>query len=731
MKRYDMTIVKALLTFLTLSIAVIPVFSQEPLWRRGGSFILDNHVGSIGKNFLNTGVFFDTTYAYQVFDGTLRLYEREKGIFVNPKFSLDGRVIACSPRCRFVITSVSNGLNCYNLEENTSVLIPEKGAMPELIDEQSYMVVLNNWKIYTMKTGKYVMSLDDDYYKTDFHIRDNFLYCNLHYRNTFRIVNLNDSSYKEYAYKTYFSKIQLSPHRKIVASYGVRDHPTQFFGIKGDSLVPFRTLSTIHSGCYFIDTQKVILFKKNDQGYSAYFYNIDSDKYEDSIIVHDTFAKYFSPDMIEDISVEQKNDTYHCIIAYRVDINCEGNMLTVGGGCAFSTFTLRNKEKAINYPNTLHGSIMAFLPQSSTFFQLGDRKCTVIRSEDGRIVSEWTFPPYYFSEIYTSPPSLLLPLTNNECLYTVNNRLYRISIDQKTIRDSIVWDTSAITLLRYSSDTSHIILADKRGTLCILDKSMSVTMRINTGREIISAALHNDELSYAHKNSSVLYQYNIIHNRLRDSVIVAESISAIQSDGDIVAGSVFFYNVRTGKKMLAGVDYTLDKRMYQPIDEFPMMWNIVHSSTDLFNSRKHITTVKIVGDTVLKLPRLINPLGCYFDEMTYSRNAEYCFVSGYGVSAMYKFPDISVSVEEQENMSTDRGAMSLWVMGNAVLFDDDIAYTSCDLYALEGVSMGVCVMTKIGEKIKIQLPENMSSGIYLLRLCDAASGKVRRIMIGK
>ncbi len=69
-------------------------------------------------------------------------------------------------------------------------------------------------------------------------------------------------------------------------------------------------------------------------------------------------------------------------------------------------------------------------------------------------------------------------------------------------------------------------------------------------------------------------------------------------------------------------------------------------------------------------------------------------------------------------------------MGNTVVIDDDIEYTSCGLYTLEGVSMGVCAMTNIGEKIKIQLPENMSSGIYLLRLCDAASGKVRNIVIG-
>lgn len=708
------------------------MFSQEPLWRRGGSFMLDSRMGSIGSNFLNTGVFFDTTYAFQVFDGTLRLYEREKGIFVSPTFSLSGKVIACSPRCRYVITSVSDGIQCYNLEENTSVFIPEKGAVAQLIEEQSDIVVLDNWKIYNLKTGKYLMTLNDDYYQTDFYVRDNFLYCDLHYRKTLQIVNLIEGTYKDYVYSSYLSKFLVSPHRKIVASFGERDHSTEFFEIKGDSLILLRTLSTVHSGCYFIDSQEVILLKKNSEGYSAYFYNVEFDSFEDSIVIHDKNTVHLSPYMIEDISVDRKNDTFHYIITYRTDINCDGGMPKAGGGCAFATFTLRNKEKAKHYPNTLFGSSMVFMPQSSTFFQLDDRTCNVIRSEDGRLLSQWTLPPYYFSEIYTSYPSLLLPLTTNECLYTVNNRVYRIAVDQKTIRDSIVWDSSAITVLRYSSDKSQIILADKRGAVLILDKDgVTISMRINTGAEIISAALHNDELIVAHKDSPVLYRYDVINNKMRDSVILEESITGIQSDGDIVSGSLFFYNVRTGKKIFTKIEYPLEKRLYKPIDELPMMWNIVRSSTDVFNGKKHITTVKIEGDTVLTLPQFINPLGCYFDEITYSDKAEYCFVSGNGVSAMYKSPDISVSVEEKENSISQNETMSLWVMGNTFKLQDDIEYTSCKLYSLEGVSLGLCGMTKLGEKIKIQLPESVSSGIYSLHLYDAVSGRMRRVMIGK
>lgn len=731
-----MSISKWIVGFLFLSVCITSVFSQEPLWRRGGSFILDSRVGAVGGavglNFLNTGVFFDTTYAYQVFDGTLRLYEREKGIYVSPPFSFSGKVIACSQRCRYVITSAGDGIQCYNLEENTSVFIPEKSAVPQLIEEQSDIIVLNNWKIYNLKTGKYVMTLDDDYYQTDLYVRDNFFYCNVSYRNTLRIVNLDDGTYKDHVYSSYLSKFLVSPHRKIVASFGERDHTTEFFEVKGNNLILLRSLSFTHSGCYFIDSLNVILFKKNTQGYSAYFYHIEFDYIIDSLTIRDENADHFSPDMIEDISVERKNDIFQCIITYRTDINCDGGLPKVGGGCAFATFALRNKEKAKHYPNTIFGSSMVFMPQSSTFFQLDNRKCNVIRSEDGRLLSQWTLPPYYFSEIYTSYPSLLLPLTTNECLYTVNNRMYRISIDQKTILDSIVWDSSAITVLRYSSDQSHVILADKRGAVLILDKDgMTLKSRINTGTEIISAALHNDELIFAHKDSPVLYRYDIINNKMRDSVILGESISGIQSDGDIVSGSLFFYNVRTGKKIFAKMEYFLEKRMYKPIDELPMMWNIVHSSTDIFNTKKRITTVKIVGDTVLTLPQFVNPLGCYFDEIIYSQNAKYCFVSGYGVSAMYKSPDISVSVQEKENSISDTETMSLWVMGNTVTLQDNIEYTSCNLYTLEGASLGLCAMTKTVDKITIQLPESISSGIYSLHLYDASSGNVRRVMIGK
>ena len=249
-------------------------------------------------------------------------------------------------------------------------------------------------------------------------------------------------------------------------------------------------------------------------------------------------------------------------------------------------------------------------------------------------------------------------------------------------------------------------------------------------------------LYYACSNSNAIIHYDVTTGTIIDSIPTKSHVIALQSDASSYTQDSPHYITNSSSNAiyksipeLTVASGSVTSSYSYPTEQLSDIWSIrkyMNFSSDHRSDKMY--TVKLVKDSVILIAVLENKFQCYATEdIVFSSNGKYCCTISYEYNSidMHKFPDISVSVEEQENMSTDRGAMSLWVMGNTVVMDDDIEYTSCDLYTLEGVSMGVCAMTNIGEKIKIQLPENMSSGIYLLCLCDAASGKVRRIMIGK
>ena len=739
-----MSMTKVLLIFLTLSMANVPLYSQAALWHKGGG------INSIwySNTLQRLGVTFDNKYIFIGFD----LYDRTTGksvpSSVNSKFVTEN--LGTSQHWRYhIVRDTSLSIYALHVEDNRAVYIRKTQLYPQLkvigISESASVVVFDDGTIYDILTGSLLSSMRGWNKYLPFVLSNNMII----YSDT----NSSTVTFHLKTRKTTYLKgldnlnqIHISPNDSMIVRH--TEDSIRIMDIASDSATTYRVLRKAdYNYACFIDANILALLKIEDTFCIIEKYNIAKDSVIQKLHFPNNHLnfKYSYADVtsISHFVRDSKEiDFYYVYSSFDRCFDMPGSMLH-----SLSIISTNAPDKCETFPDKIRirRNTMTFLDGDSTFIYLDDSSNVYVRSSyDGLLKSQWNLDiplRQYNSKNYAMSYTLACP--HNSFLMAHEDSLYMISVEKRQVTRRVKVSDSTIKFIRYSHDKRFILIVSEDKEIIIVNaEDLAVHHTVVCNGKINAAAMVGNILYYACLNSNSIIHYDITTQTIIDSIPTKSNVIALQSDASSYTQDFPHFITNSSSNAIYKSKYELyslspNISYYSyPAEHLPTIWSIrknIPFNSLVFPSDK-MYTVQIVEDSVIILGILENKFQCFSTEdIVFSSNGKYCCTISYEYNSMdmHTFPDITVTVQEKENSISDRQKMSLWVMGNTVTLQDNIEYTSCNLYTLEGASLGLCAMTKTGDKIMIQLPESISSGIYSLHLYDASSGNVRRVMIGK
>lgn len=739
---------KNMMYFLLCCIATVPLFSQEPLWRRGGSFRnTEIYERKIHNNHHSSGLYYNGKDIYFLRSDTdIELYNPQTLVKSIKRITNVGRIIQVSPHCALVLIEHPDSVILFDVRQSKSLYsLKGKHSVLSFSRDSRYTVFSNgdiiDWNDTVIsspiKQARKANTVDQyAEWSSDGKIlmwgQKDSLY-------VFDAVN-NSDTWIRFSYEN-DSRFRFSTTGKTILNFT----DNQITCIRtNDGRMYSRSLNSSDSyndDYEFLDDEYYVRGTRKDNGFVLSKKTYNDTTAQEERLLPDIRGGILYEFMAADTSVTKGK----MMIASFEGNDCGGMpMLT---NIAFHFADIRQSQVQVIPDKTMDCvNSTCFMDGDSMLVSLTCKGVLVqTHVQNGSIKNIWQLPKSIFedSAFFVRGYGIYSQVLSSQeyVIFNAGKKIYRFSTKQGVITDSMSIGDTSLTSITYSSDKQYILAMSGDKVVIINNKDFTYIKTITAESRLFHVSMHNDSVfcSIAGEGRIVIYSFS---QGTRLGTILAEENNIHLSISGTSYAVGFKYPTIFLRTMSSPLK--LDKNRIYPsgsvsiyfsrIMNHDNLWSIVIIPFSfLGDKQQYVNLVKIVNDSLLLVKSFSNSFTCQTENIVVSNNGKYVLARGiFGfVFDMYAVDNIFTSVDE--DIITQDAAPHAGLMVNATGFSlrqPDI-FESCTVFSSMGEYCGTANIVSGTEQTFIELPQNLANGMYILHLQSTTSTKIQYIVLVK
>lgn len=730
---------------LLLCVIMLPLQSQEPLWRKGGSFHLLGPYDKDIRSYNNIGLHYKGKEIYTALVNTNTIEKYDSATLVRSMETVPGIIAEASPHCKMLILQDANLMRLYDVKKRSvffervdihKVLAFSHDSRFTLFDDGS----LHDWNdTLDHSPIKLQLVLNNIGKYADWSNDGKVLIWG--YQDSIRIY---DAINKSDTYITYphsqNSTFRFSTNGKAIVNFNGTSY-TLFTVENGTTnIISKDDDAVIGSDYHFLnDTLLIILKSRNKKNADFLLYNLISKNIVSTISIASSsigsslrFLKYDTSIVKNAIPLISYEPSY-----------CGGDPVLTNGILHF--LNIDYKPSLHSVPNRLMECVrgICFMEGDTTVATVNCSNTIIITGiRDGKIKRQWDIPKHVYASrtllgTYAWVNNQLL--TSGEYLiFPSGNMLYRFSVQKGKLTDSIKVSDSVITFITHSRDKKHILTSADKTVYIYNSENFNLIKNFEYNQKVSNVSLNNDTLLCALAGSSQIYKTLFSSGMSLLGYTIQGTYPILSFGGHSAAPSpdssvvlldpplklkhppMFFkYWGWTSLKRIINVD---------------KLWLIVHTVPEILGvpGSTSIALYKESNNSLLEAHNNRIYSSCNGKNAFVSDNGKHCAsISTDGKMELYEINFVPVSVHDNEQETITENEQGYSVTEDYMYIYDNKNYTVCTMYNITGENMGTCLITNNEGITRITIPHTIQNGFYNMLLHSNKGVISKRIVLNR
>ncbi len=722
-------------------------YSQEPLWRKGGSFNgVEYQAEKDIQTYNNLGLHYNKKDIYvarsqsstiEYFDSTTLIRKTVENI------NGDGSTSEVSPHCRIIVLHDVDTLRLYDVKKK-SVIYSRIGTPKVLAfsDDSRFTLFADGSVIDlndTLKPEplKVKIALNSVYgnTKADWSKDGKVLLWNS-YGDSIRIYDAIHGTDANIPYKSAeYRSCRFSHNGKAIVAF-THDSVT-VLSIENGKLSIILDDKDIISGSdyHFWNDDHLLVLKDNS---IFLLYNLLTKGIDVGVEIPLKSFAYAPRFLNHDTSIVKQTIP---LISYETS-GCGGmpdltnallHSLKIDTKLSFQT--LPNKQM-----ECVRG--MCFMEGDTTVATVNCNNTIIITGiRDGKIKRQWDIP----KGIYTGKKLVrsfewvnTQLLTSGEYLiFTAGNMLYRFSVKKGDISDSVRVGDSSITFITHSLDKKYILACSDKTVFAYESDNFSFVKNFVQNQKVSNVSLSNDTLLCAFAGNSQISRTLFSTGTGLEGYTIQGTYPILSLGGQSAAlaydSTVALLNPPLKLKhhnTLFQFGWTTIKRVINA----DKLWLIAQYRPEMFGVPAS-TSVSLYMESNGSLSDAFNysiSSSCNGENIFISDNGKYCVSLGrYGTMELHEINFVPVSVHDNASETIVNDEQGYSITGEYLHISDTKNYTGCDLYTVTGEHIGICPILNNENSTRITIPNTVQNGFYIIALRISSGVISKRIIVNR
>lgn len=722
-------------------------YSQEPLWRKGGSFFGVEYQPEINvQTYNNVGMHYNKKDIYVVpsHSSTIEYFDSTTLVRTVENINGDGSTAEVSPHCRIIVLHSYDTLRLYDVKKK-SVIFSRKG--------QPKVLAFSDDSRFTLFADGSLIDLNDTLKPEPLKVK---IALNNVYGNTKADWSKDGKVLLWNSYGDSIRVYDALQNMDIYIQYKSAEYRSCRFSHNGKAIVAFTHDSvTVLS----IENGKLSIILDDKDIISGSDYHFWSDDHLLVLKDNSIFLLYNLLTKGIDVGVEippksfanaprfLKHDTSIVkqtipLISYETSY-CGG--MPALTNALLHSLKIDTKLSFQTLPNKQMECVrgMCFMEGDTTVATVNCNNTIIITGiRDGKTKRQWDIPKY----VYTG--RILLGrygwvnnqlLTSGEYLiFPSGNMLYRFSVKKGEIADSIRVSDSVVSFITHSLDKKYILACSDKTVSAYESGNFSFVKNIVQNHKVSNVSLNNDTLLCAFAGNSQISRTLFSTGTELENYTIQGNYPILSFGGQSAAlapdSTVALLNpplkLKHHNYLFKYPGWTSIKRVIN-VDK---LWLIVHNTPEILGVPAS-TSVSLYMESNGSLTDAFNysiSSSCNGENIFISDNGKYTASLGReGKMEVYATNFVPVSVHDNPSETIVNNEQGYSITGEYLHISDTKSYTECALYTVTGEHIGICPTLTNENGTRITIPNTVQNGFYIMSLRTNTGIVTKRIIVNR
>lgn len=736
---------------LLLCVIMLPLQSQEPLWRKGGSFYGAEFQSELNiQTYNNIGLHYNRkdVYVARSHSSTIEYFDTTTLVRTTVE-KLYGNVSTAevSPHGRILVLHTFDSLKLYDVK-NRRVVFNRLG--------QPKVLAFSDDSRFTLFDDGSLIDLNDTLKSLPLEVKTKLNNVSIGARANWSkdgkvllwggngdSICVYDAIKSVSTYIPYknsrYDVFRFSPTGKSAIAFDYNSYTVFTLETGTPNIISKDDDAVIGSDYHFINDNLLVILKPSSEKTDFVLYNLITKNIVGTISIPSSsigssprFLKYDTSIVKNAIPLISYESSY-----------CGGDPVLTNGILHF--LNIDYKPSLHSVPNRLMECVrgICFMEGDTTVATVSCSNTIIITGiRDGKIKRQWDIPKHVYASrtllgTYAWVNNQLL--TSGEYLiFPSGNMLYRFSVQKGKLTDSIKVSDSVITFITHSLDKKHILTSADKTVYIYNSENFNLIKNFEYNQKVSNVSLNNDTLLCALAGSSQIYKTLFSTGMSLLGYTIQGTYPILSFGGHSAAPSpdssvvlldpplklkhppMFFkYWGWTSLKRIINVD---------------KLWLIVHTVPEILGvpGSTSIALYKESNNSLLEAHNNRIYSSCNGENAFVSDNGKHCAsISTDGKMELYEINSLPVSVYDNGPEVIRKNEYGYSVTEDYLYIHNNEIHTACTLYSITGENIGTCLITNNEGITRITMPHAIQNGFYNMVLYSNKGVVSKRILLNR